>query len=668
LTKRLVFKFLFPLFLFAYAAPTLKAWEITDDLGRKLDIPLKPTRVVSLSPPATEIILALGAEKSLAGVSVEDGHFRGLIGIPAVGTPKYAHWGLIEALKPDLLIVPTAMAQEALSGAWAGGAPTLALDGQGTLAGAERRALELGELFGQSEKARAILAGNDDYFETLALKTAKLKGPRKRVLRLLARDGSLKAPGDSSFQNELIRRAGGLTLALDGGIHEVEITEAEIAKFDPEVIYACGKDKNGLEALVQSEALRDIAAVRDHRVRYYPCALTDGAAAHAGYFAAWLSGGLYPDEYGDPANLARPNGPLGEKPVELGIPYVSGARVVSVRLNDYAQDTLLIDFKTPQTVISSSDGQKEGVTSVGNASSPPMVWDITHQGGWEADLAERRALLGLDPASSSLILTGADLDGLAVVTKTHEDLTVTALATGGAESNAIRSSKDVGAYYQPGTINVIVLSSRRLSPAGAALAMIGVTEAKTAALWDLDVRSSQTPLVNPATGTGTDSLIIVAGGEGQPLDYVGGHAKIGQLMAEAVHGAVLGALAKGNGLSPHRHVFARLAERGLDPLTLFTGPEATALTSLPDFQAKVALTLLEPGYAGLLESAMALDDAKAMGHVSDLGHFNRMAQAAAEGLAGGPVKILDLAAGEIPPALKTALNAIGSGLAKTRTD
>ncbi|MDR1110731.1 MAG: adenosylcobinamide amidohydrolase [Deltaproteobacteria bacterium] len=660
------FLFIFPLVFFLASA--LHALEITDDLGRVVDVRPRPARVVSLSPAATEIIVAIGADKALKGVSTEDGHFAALIGLPAVGTPALAPAGLVAGLRPDLLIVEPALAQEALSGKLAGSAPVLVLGGPSGLAQAEGRLAALGALFGRSREARAVQKANRDYFDVLALKTSRTGRPAPRVMRILARDGRLATPGSLSFQNDIIRAAGGQAPDLAATADEVPIGAREVALFDPEIIFACGRDREALEAFLAQAALGKVSAVRNRGIRYYPCALTDRAAAHAGYFAAWLSSALFAEQYGNPQNLARPNEVVGQRKIRLDMPFVAQARVVDARLNDYIQKTLVIDFKTPQAIISTSDGPMDGVAAIGNGSSPPMVWDINHQGGWEADLAARLGLLGLDPASSGLIFTGADLDGLAIVTKRHRDMTVTALATAGAESNAVRTSRDVGAYYQPGTINVIVLSSRRLSPAGAARALVTVTEAKTAAVWDLDVRSSQTPLANPATGTGTDSVIIVAGGEGEAIDYTGGHARIGQIMAEAVHEAVLEALALGNGLAQGRHVFARLSERGLEPLELFTGPDAGVLASRAGWRRDLVEALLDPRYAGLVESALALDDARGMGHLSDGSAFLGSARAAASGLAGGRdvAVLLDLARPDLPPMLKTALDAIGTGVAERR--
>ncbi len=72
-------------------------------------------------------------------------------------------------------------------------------------------------------------------------------------------------------------------------------------------------------------------------------------------------------------------------------------------------------------------------------------------------------------------------------------MTVYALVTAGVESNAVRMSVDEGRFYEPGTINVILMTNMKLSSRARTRAIISATEAKTAAMEDLDVRSSASP-------------------------------------------------------------------------------------------------------------------------------------------------------------------------------
>ena len=169
--------------------------------------------------------------------------------------------------------------------------------------------------------------------------------------------------------------------------------------------------------------------------------------------------------------------------------------------------------------------------------------------------------LGMRSEDIAMMATAADMDNMAVVTKMFKPFVVTVLATAGAKGNALRTGVDEGTYIEPdpafekpqdltsphaGTVNIMVLTNARLTDGGMARAIITATEAKTAALEDLQVPSTYTKGVQ-ATGTGTDSMIVVSGTSGPLVTYPGGHSRIGELMGKAVYEAVVEALGKQNG-------------------------------------------------------------------------------------------------------------------------
>ncbi len=164
--------------------------------------------------------------------------------------------------------------------------------------------------------------------------------------------------------------------------------------------------------------------------------------------------------------------------------------------------------------------------------------------------------LGISVAELAHMGTAADLDNGAIVTWKWPPFTVAALVTAGAETNALRIGRDEGAAMEPdsgpaGTVNIIVLTDARLSDGAMAQAIITVTEAKTAAFEDLMIPSSFTKGVQ-ATGTGTDSVIIVSGNSGPKITYTGGHGRIGCLIGRVVHEAVIEALGRQNGFRQPR--------------------------------------------------------------------------------------------------------------------
>ena len=104
--------------------------------------------------------------------------------------------------------------------------------------------------------------------------------------------------------------------------------------------------------------------------------------------------------------------------------------------------------------------------------------------------------------------------------------------------NALRSGVDEahwieqdGVYAKTlGTINIILLTNVTLTDGALAKTIITATEAKTAALQDMDARSSVSPK-NQATGTGTDNMIVVSGTDPEKkVRTTGGHAKMGELI------------------------------------------------------------------------------------------------------------------------------------------
>ena len=77
---------------------------VTDQLGRKVDIPDHANRIVSLAPNITEIIYALGQQHRLVGVSRFSDYPSEATLLPKVGSYVYLDLERIVGLKPDLCV------------------------------------------------------------------------------------------------------------------------------------------------------------------------------------------------------------------------------------------------------------------------------------------------------------------------------------------------------------------------------------------------------------------------------------------------------------------------------------------------------------------------------------------------------------------------------------
>ena len=151
--------------------------------------------------------------------------------------------------------------------------------------------------------------------------------------------------------------------------------------------------------------------------------------------------------------------------------------------------------------------------------------------------------------------TAASMDNVAIVSESYKDLIVTAIVTGGIETNGGRVG-DPSDYYKPsmkdlkpGTINIILVLDSDMPPGTLARALVTCTEAKTAAIQELMAGSNYS--TGLATGSGTDQTIIIANAESELyLESAGKHSKMGELIGKVVMRAVKEALDKETGLCP----------------------------------------------------------------------------------------------------------------------
>ena len=202
---------------------------------------------------------------------------------------------------------------------------------------------------------------------------------------------------------------------------------------------------------------------------------------------------------------------------------------------------------------------------------------------------------------------------------------VYALVTAGVKSNALRMGKDEGNIMSRAPSTLFCLTNMKLSTRAMTRAIISATEAKTAALMDLDVRSTPTPATYQATGTGTDNILVVQG-TGVSIENAGGHTKMGELIAGAVYQGVMEAVAKQNALVPGRNVFQRLYERHISPHELVSEAQCDCMAKKGEAVAALEEILMNPRYAGFLEAAFALSNDYRRGLILDLDELPKLVQ------------------------------------------
>lgn len=192
------------------------------------------------------------------------------------------------------------------------------------------------------------------------------------------------------------------------------------------------------------------------------------------------------------------------------------------------------------------------------AALPPGLWrDPLH---YREMVAERHGL----PADQCATLgTAANMHNAVIVQEAFRKHVVVAVATGGVECNAGRVGDPASSYEEEGeflplegpqppaagTINTMLFIGQELTPGALVRSVVTATEAKTAALQELNVNSRYSSGL--ATGTGTDQIAVACRlGAGAPLTGAGKHSKLGELIGRTVKEAVTRTLALQNDLTP----------------------------------------------------------------------------------------------------------------------
>jgi iron complex transport system substrate-binding protein len=651
--------------LAASAGEALAAFpfQFTDSTGLSVTLNGRPQRVVSLVPTVTEIIHALGAGEDLKGVTSYDGAASERSDMGIVGGFLAPVVSRIEAADPDLVFLasPHREVREQFSGRNCH-LVQIEIDSMDRLYGVIEL---LGTIFEREQRAGEIISEIRGELQIVSRKLRAIpREQRKRVLRVMSYD-PLTTPGDDSFQNNHIRAAGGIPPELGRQGGAVEMTLEEWQRFNPQMIYTCGGNRNLVEGVLSQPGWKDVDAVRTGKIYDFPCDLTCRASVRSGRFISYLASILYEEQFSDLSKLVLDQKCTAKRAVDIPLGYVRSARVEDHRVFDFVNKTLVVELNQPMRVLSTLEGERKGVLSVGNHYSPPPCWGIGHRLGLEDSRSCIYRAIGKSRRDSCFLFTGADMANLSVRKAEFGDMAVHALVTAGVMSNALRMSRDEGRYIEPGTINMVLMANRRLTPRAMARLVISATEAKTAALQDLDVRSSQEPARWQATGTGTDEIIVVEG-RGKRIDNTGGHCKLGELAARAVHEAVTEAVRLQNGLTRQRSIFQRLRERRIDLHGLLG--QCPCVRRPEDLKTRLAQLedlLLEPRYAAFVEAALALGDASERGLISNLDPFQLWCRQMAEEIGGRKAERWSelLSDENVPATIRMALNALMNGAA-----
>jgi iron complex transport system substrate-binding protein len=241
--------------------------------------PAHPT-VASLSPAATDILLAIGAQSHLVAVSNYDARKPGALGLPAAGDYLTVDWERLTVLKPEVLIVQ--VRENAAPAGFKQNAGELGIKPLfihiDNLADVSTATLEIGAGINEREKAAAADAEMRKRLADVA-KSVKDK-PKVRTL-VVTDEGGAGVAGTGTFLDELLTIAGGTNAAAGESPGYPGVDKEKILTLKPEAVLHLlpAKSAHSIEEAKRFWAsLPEVPAVQSGRVYY----LTDPSVMQPG--------------------------------------------------------------------------------------------------------------------------------------------------------------------------------------------------------------------------------------------------------------------------------------------------------------------------------------------------------------------------------------------------
>ena len=237
--------------------------QLVDDSGKTVLLPEHVDRVISLAPNLTEIVFAVGAGSKLVGRTTFCDFPAEAKQVALVGDTQNPSLEKIIALKPQVVLVSTASQLEAFTKQLQDHNIVVFVTDPHDLEGVFRSIQKIGEFLEQDEKTRQLIASLRQRVSAVEAKVNNKKPVR--VFYQLSVE-PLYTAGKDSFVNDLIRRAGAVSVTADvPGEWPRYSAEAAVATKPEAIILPTGGSMGDSNATV-TKALMRAPAVTQGRV------------------------------------------------------------------------------------------------------------------------------------------------------------------------------------------------------------------------------------------------------------------------------------------------------------------------------------------------------------------------------------------------------------------
>ncbi len=249
----------------AITVPCFASRTVNDELGRTVELPDHPHRVVCLVPNVVDIAYSLGAGADIVAISDFTKYPKEALQKPSIGLPLNPSIETIVALHPDLVLGSGDLnTLEFVGHLQRLGIPVFMVAPHG-IEGIYASILSLGRALNREADAKAVVAQLRKRVD--AVKARVADKPKMRVFMAIWYDPVMTI-GKRAFISELIEAAGGRSVTDDISQEWPEVSLETIVNRQPDALLLENGSKITVEELRARPGWEQLRAVQQGRVYY----------------------------------------------------------------------------------------------------------------------------------------------------------------------------------------------------------------------------------------------------------------------------------------------------------------------------------------------------------------------------------------------------------------
>jgi iron complex transport system substrate-binding protein len=254
-----------PILLTSVAVPCFASRTLKDELGRTVEVPDHPHRVICLIPSVVDVVYSLGAGADVVAISDFTKYPKEALQKPSIGLPLNPSIEAIVALRPDLVLGSGDLnVLESADSFQRLGIPVFMADPHG-IEGIYASIISIGKALNRDAEAAALVARLRA--RLAAVKSSVADKPKLRVFMAIWYDPVMTI-GRKAFIGEIIEAAGGRSVTDDIAQEWPEISLESIVSRQPDAILFIKGSKLTAEELKTRPGWERVKAVQQGHVYY----------------------------------------------------------------------------------------------------------------------------------------------------------------------------------------------------------------------------------------------------------------------------------------------------------------------------------------------------------------------------------------------------------------